>query len=461
VKIVSVLVNRSRVRRLTGLLAEIHERDGVISAAKLFFKLIGRKFPILWRQLTTAPRASAISRHVEAERARSGRPYVAVAVTGGVGDHVVIARFLRDLCAAVGDIGFDVFSPTPEQAAWVFAAVPGFICSYHDILFERLLPEYDAGFRANQTIVVYREALCWSRLRNMPELVRVIDNLIRARAKVDVFIDRHPFLDNFLARTALFAERTRRDFLHAMADIPYGGDSMAIPADTVVADRLGLESHCYVTVHNGFDTGFVITGRRATKCYPHFDAVVAILKRSVPHLTFVQVGVGTSEPIAECDINLIGKTTLPEVAGILAKSAFHIDNESGLVHLARCYGVTAGVVFGPTPAGYFAYPDNVSIEPPVCGNCWWMTRTWMDSCAKGYAAPRCMTEQEPALVADRILAAMDSLGLTSAPGNDVNAATPAAHNQEDRLKPGGLGERALTGESLAQNVTRLVPLPKR
>ena len=190
----------------------------------------------------------------------------------------------------------------------------------------------------------------------------------------------------------------------------YGGDRMSIPRDAGIVAQLGLKSRHYVTVHNGFDTGFVITGRRATKCYRRFDAVVAILKQSLPHLTFVQVGAGTSEPIAECDIDLIGKTTLSEVAAILAGAAFHIDNESGLVHLARCYGVSAGVVFGPTPADYFAYPDNLSIEPPICGNCWWMTRTWMDLCPKGYATPRCMTEQDPALVADRILAEIGSPG---------------------------------------------------
>jgi hypothetical protein len=164
---------------------------------------------------------------------------------------------------------------------------------------------------------------------------------------------------------------------------------------------------------------------------------VTRLRHVLPHLIFVQVGAGTSEKITECDIDLIGETTLSEVAGLLSKAAFHIDNEGGLVHLARCYGVRCGVVFGPTPADYFAYPGNVNISPPICGNCWWMTRTWMDACAKGYSAPRCMVEQDPALVADRILAGLYDPDSTAAEAT------------------------AATGEASARTASGLVPLPKR
>ena len=112
------------------------------------------------------------------------------------------------------------------------------------------------------------------------------------------------------------------------------------------------------------------------------------LKAAMPHrsFSFVQIGTVTSEPIAECDLILLNQTSLDEVAGLLGQASLHLDNEGGLVHLAACLGTRSAVVFGPTPSDYFGYPANINIEPPVCGGCWFMTRTWMDACAKGYDA---------------------------------------------------------------------------
>ncbi len=237
----------------------------------------------------------------------------------------------------------------------------------------------------------------------MSELAQLLYNLVQYRPKIDLFVERHPWLDNFLARTAVFAGATRRDFMHLMAGLPYSGDLLPVPQDNATVARLGLRAGQYITVHNGFDTGFVISGRRATKCYPHFGAVVARLKAAMPHMRFVQLGTVTSEPVADCDLILLNKTSMDQASSIIAQAALHIDNESGLVHLAACVGTRSAVVFGPTPSDYFGYPGNINIEPPICGNCWWMTRTWMDSCAKGFGVPLCMTQQEPDKIADRIL----------------------------------------------------------
>jgi ADP-heptose:LPS heptosyltransferase len=161
----------------------------------------------------------------------------------------------------------------------------------------------------------------------------------------------------------------------------------------------GLQRRPYVTVHNGYDPNMVVSHERATKCYPHFNEVVATLRRAYPGLTFVQVGIHTSAPIASADMNLIGKTTLQQVAGLLRGAVFHLDNEGGLVHLASAMGVRSCVVFGPTSSRYFGYPDNVNIDPGFCGGCWWITETWMNHCPRGFKTALCMTEQPAADVA--------------------------------------------------------------
>jgi hypothetical protein len=122
----------------------------------------------------------------------------------------------------------------------------------------------------------------------------------------------------------------------------------------------------------------------------------------------VQIGVAaTSTPIDGVDLNLIATTNLLESAGLIAHAVLHVDNESGLVHLARCLGVQSCVLFGPTPMSYFAYPENVNMVPPECGGCWWVNQTWMDQCPRGMKEPACM-RHDPAIVANAIIAAVEA-----------------------------------------------------
>jgi hypothetical protein len=393
-----------RLRRARRLFRETRVRRCWIAATTLAARLLLLKVPLLLRHLKATKQTNAVRAAVEQGRNETpGELYLALAVSGGLGDMLVIAQFVQDLATNVGGFQFDIFSPTPKQTAWAFAKVSGFRLAYHDIAFGHTMGEYDLAMRVNQSVVVHQECVRWGSVRHNRHLMQIVDNLARFRPTIEVFIDRHPWLDRFLAQTAVFGDATRRDFLHRMAGLPYGTAQLSVPQDASIVTRLGLGSGRYVTVHNGFDPGFVISNRRATKCYPHFGAVVAHLKAALPHLAFVQVGATTSAPIAQCDLILLNKTSLDEVAGLLANAALHLDNESGLVHLAACLGTRSAVVFGPTPSDYFGYPGNINIDPPVCGNCWWMTRTWMDVCAKGYDTPRCMTEQDPDAVAARIL----------------------------------------------------------
>lgn len=339
----------------------------------------------------------------DASAGAPGEPCLAVALTGGLGDTLVIARFMRDLAAAAPTLRFDVFLPRPETSAFVFGSVPGFRHAYHEALFQPLRGEYDLALRANQTVVVYADSIRWNALRDAPALVALIEKLQRSRAEIDDLILHHPIRDNTLARIAVFGGSSRRDFLHAMARLPYGGDRLEIADDPAARERFGLASRAYVTVHNGFDPDFIVTGQRATKCYPHFGRLVAILREARPELVFVQIGTTTSEPIPECGHNLIGRTTVAEAAGLIRGAVAHIDNEGGLVHIAACLGVPSVVLFGPTPSDYFGYPENVNVEPAMCGDCWWLKRSWMSSCVRGYSVPRCLHELTPEAVAAQAL----------------------------------------------------------
>ncbi|MCO6414643.1 hypothetical protein JYK14_00410 [Siccirubricoccus sp. KC 17139] len=397
-----------RIRHAAALLQATWRQHGLAAAVGYGFSTVLRKGALLLHQVGARTQERTLRQALRAERraAPGGVPRIAVAITGGIGDMLVVGRLLRDLEAHLGGAIFDVFCPRPALAAWALGGLPSLRQVHYDILFDGLRQEYDVALRANQMLVLYREDLCWQTVRDHPALAEVVAALIRNRPLIDPFVAQHPWHDNFLAQKAVFGGRSRRDFLHHLAGLEYRGDRMAVPQEPTALPRFGLCPGSYVTVHNGFDTEFIIAGRRATKCYPHFGEVVAELKAARPDLAVIQLGTATSTPIPSCDQVLIGRTSMQEVAAILAGSLLHLDNESGLVHLAASLGTRSVVVFGPTPVDYFGYPQNLNIAPPICGGCWWMTRTWMDGCAKGYGTALCLQQQAPRAVAGQALAAL-------------------------------------------------------
>ena len=337
------------------------------------------------------------------EGAERQRPLIAIRISGGIGDYVVIARFLRDMAAHTEEFRFDIFAPNQSAADWVFGALPQFNRSYNECLFWRLNQMYALALQINQFVIVQDNTARWEELAPHNKLIRVLHTIMRFRREIEVCVDHHPFLDNHLAHKAVFMNLRRDNFLHGQAKIRYGGPPYPLPWAPNVARTFGLPAR-YVTVNNGFDAGFVITGRAATKCYPHSEELLRLLKVRYPDVAVVQVGGTTSTPIALADINLVGRTTLKEAAGVLRGAMLHMDNEGGLVHIAACLGIKSAVIFGPTSFEYFAYPGNINLKPPVCGNCWWISSTWMDICPRGYGYPRCMHEHGPQAIVDAIAA---------------------------------------------------------
>jgi heptosyltransferase II len=69
---------------------------------------------------------------------------------------------------------------------------------------------------------------------------------------------------------------------------------------------------------------------------------------------------------------LCGETTLPELAGVLARAALLVTNDSGPMHLAAALGRRVLAVFGPTDAretGPVGTPHRVVRESVHCAPC--------------------------------------------------------------------------------------------
>lgn len=332
----------------------------------------------------------------------------AVLVTGGLGDLIVIARFMRDFVVHTGETQFSIFYSSPSLAEAVFRNVPGFTTAYPERLYGYGIGLFAYSLRINQFIYVDK----WPDIRRFlsrkvenTKIFQLLDTYEKAVLPLSAVRDNHPFLDGALGRYAAIKGHQRKDFLHYLSGIKYGGDQLPIVADHDVLGKFGLIPGRYVTVHNGYDENMQgVKGARATKAYPYWGEVVSHLKAHFgDDIQFVQIGTPTtSETIEDVDHNLVGKTNLAQAIGLVAQAAFHLDNEGGFVHVASAFDKRSCVVFGPTSLDYFAYVDNLNFAPRECGDCWWSEKTWMTKCPRGDVQPACMTKHDPFVLAKAI-----------------------------------------------------------
>ena len=173
----------------------------------------------------------------------------------------------------------------------------------------------------------------------------------------------------------------------------------------------------YVTVHHGFDMKFLPARTRKTDysstknlSMTQWAEIVSLLRRE--GVDVIQLGVVEEERIEGVTHCLNGQTTLDETALLIKHGLCHIDTEGGLVHLAHAVHGRCVVLFGPTPAEFFGYTQNINLEPSGCKACWFTTKTWLIECPRYTRGPDCMSEHSPAKVAEaakKIIAERDAL----------------------------------------------------
>jgi len=165
-----------------------------------------------------------------------------------------------------------------------------------------------------------------------------------------------------------------------------------------------------ITIHDGFDVNnkSIVHGRCTKQWkWDYWNKLVRLIKNSCD-ATIIQLGAVTGREIDGVDQCLLNKTTILEAIKILEKSKFHIDGDSGLVHVATKLGIPCIVLFGPTPDYFYGYKKNVNIRSNVCKEaCFWIKDNWMDKCPLGYATPKCLD----AITADDVFEKIRKKGL--------------------------------------------------
>jgi ADP-heptose:LPS heptosyltransferase len=397
----ALMIIWDRLRRLFGKSSDLYRTSrSPLRVAQYNLKYVNKFLRLVWDHVTA--RRHARGPAAIGSGGSCGIPVSVQTLGGGLGDLLITANYLRDLEAYCGDLSFDVYCADLEWGSWALQHLPGLRHCYGPLAVPANNSVYALTLQIGQYPIVDETSTDMVVVESNPRLKAVVSRLRAFASQHEIEISRRPFLDAYIAQKAVYSNKTRADFLQHVSGIPVSGRQISLACDDGMEAKLGLTAKPFVTVHSGFDPNFIISTRSATKCYPYFDAVVALLKVRNPGLQVVQVGARNSQKIEGCHLDLRGCTDLPEVAGLLCKSLLHIDNEGGLVHVAAQLGTRSCVIFGPTPVDDFGYADNLNIRPPVCGGCWWINDSWMDQCPRGFSVPPCMERQPPGPIADKI-----------------------------------------------------------
>lgn len=339
----------------------------------------------------------------------SAKIVFAVRITGGLGDAAIIARYIRDLQVYI-DAGaeFDIYFHSPQQVKIFFSKIPGFRAALHEELLRDVIMHYDFTVLANQYPTFANEHVKFERLIKLaPRALEVFSTIQERRKDIEKFIQNHPNLDGAFADLAVRTGHSRYRYLHYMSGLEYGGSRAEIDLGSVKQAEWGLSGKKYITIHDGWDTKYKskVSFHRPTKALPLevWSDLVSEIKMRFPDYSLVQIGGKTGSDLPGVDVNLRNKLNLEQSLTVLAGAALHIDAESGLVHMAASLGVRSVVMFGPTNIDWFAYPENINISPPQCGNCWWSVDTWMEKCPADHEKPVCMATHSPRRIAEVVL----------------------------------------------------------
>ena len=172
--------------------------------------------------------------------------------------------------------------------------------------------------------------------------------------------------------------------------------------DENALQKFGVKSGEYISIHRGSEEKNY--SENSTKLWPieYYNVLLKMIRDKYPEIPIIFVGAEYEKKteVAFQDINLIGKTTLTELAMLVGHAKLHIDTEGGVVHLRHAVsGKSSVVIFGPTSNNFFGYQENENIRSNICPYpCEWVSEHWNNQCIKGARIPLCMSKVMPEIV---------------------------------------------------------------
>ena len=324
-------------------------------------------------------------------------PKVAILISGGYGDYLVIANWLEYLKQKIFSENdkidifyksksvFSIFTqneanirflPSGEYRADEYCATI-FICSFPFIK------------NANELMAKNLS----SSLYDYIMLVKKFTNENRLEC------DKHPRLDGLMSAKAVIAGHNRLqepdcyDYLGISRDYIY--NLPVLEDEENYLNDNSLQKNKFMLIHRGWDstngTSFHVKGWSLKSC----ANLIPEIKKSFPEYKIVLFGADKEQaPSSEgCDINLIGRTSMEQVKVLLKNAAVLVDNEGGMVHLRHAlHGGPSVVMFGSTSVDLFGYDENINLTSNICKHwCEWLSNDWTGTCLKtGQKVAACM-----------------------------------------------------------------------
>lgn len=320
----------------------------------------------------------------------------------GLGDAIIQKGFFNELASFSDDILIDIYCPKAKEYIDSFYSD----CNALNIsisdgggIYSRNANKYDISISAVSIIRI--DHINEEKIKRSPELYKKI--MILKQTIDDYKLEVLPFRNfgTHIRRMHYLGRNCYTSFNYT-SDLNTDRNKIKIPVKGDQQETLKkYHLQRYITLNYG--TGMSSSGNRETisKQWPmkYYEVFVKRFKKAYGDIEIVQLGDKSAEAIEGVDKIVFGED-IGCVEHILLNSIFHLDSEGGLVHLASQLGTKCIVLFGPTQAEYFGYPDNINIVSDKCSGCYGLYDTSYH-CAKNMKKPECMWSISPEMVLKR------------------------------------------------------------
>lgn len=350
---------------------------------------------------------------------------IAFLLCGGLGDFLIEINYIYKFSQKFSDgwISIDIVPKRSINTARFL--LEGHIGStingiYTEEAYTKVMKEYDLVFElCRYPRVIHRRGARIAEV--MPELLDYVFLCEKFRVENDRFLSISPRMDGQSAMVSIIQgkKRIQQIDIYNYFEIGRQFEFPLYVSDTDILSRTGLESRPFITVHRGCDER---STKDSVKLWPleYYNVLLRRIKNKYPELVIVQLGISEDRcrKMRGVDIDLIGQTSLADIAVLLRSSVIHIDGEGGMVHLRQAlHGGKSVVFFGPTSMKFYGYDENENVCGDGCAAwCEWVPFDWQGNCMRGFDRPPCMQS----IIPESVMRHVDKI-MFEMTGGDKNA----------------------------------------
>ncbi len=325
-------------------------------------------------------------------------------IVGGLGDAIINYNYIYAFYDKFSEVGLSIDIANASNAFISFVENSEFVHSFIDVDFEKT--DYDLVFELRRYPRIIR-AEFFHIASAAPKLMDYLTSCRKFEYDNPNRIHFGPKYDGYNEETK--AELCEKRYLQPDIYGEFGLTESYLPyikVDSNLLSSFSLDESKYITIHRGCDRFFFSDNN--VKLWPekNYEELMVLIKKKYPDYKIVLLGEDyeKSDLIHHYDLDLLGKTNMPQLKAIIKGAALHIDTEGGLVHMRHSLKSGKSVVlFGPTSDDFFGYPENINIRTSDCPYpCEWKTKDWAVNCSNSEAKHICMESISPQMIIQQI-----------------------------------------------------------